>query len=75
MKLLCLAISSPRSQVKDRLREAGEFANLPGRRGDDRPCVIAAHFDRDGETRMPFHQLCPPNDQGWRGLQYPRVFR
>ena len=25
MKLLCLAISSPRSQVKDRLREAGSL--------------------------------------------------
>jgi hypothetical protein len=34
----------------------GEFRNLPGQRGDDGRCVLTAHFDQDGETRMPFHQ-------------------
>ena len=34
------------------------FSNLPGQRGDNGPCVLAAHFDQDGETQMPFHQGC-----------------
>ena len=58
VKLLCLAISSPRSQVNERRRDAGSLTNVPAQRGDDRRRVFAGHFDQHDETRMTFHQGC-----------------
>src|SRR5271170_6273797 len=36
----------------------GEFTSLPGQRIDYGRCVLAGHFDQDGETQMSFHQGC-----------------
>jgi hypothetical protein len=56
-ELLCLAISSPRSQASERRSAAGSLQTCrhnghPGGR------VCAVHFDQCSKTRMTFHQGC-----------------
>ena len=56
MKLLCWAISSPRSQVSERRNVAGELSHVLAQGGHHRSRVLAGHLHQHAEARMTLHQ-------------------